>query len=161
MIPDYLALGKRIQQELNDLEQVVIRTERAVAAAQEHPDNNDLFIDAAALNLHDFFAGLERAFQQIASIVDGNVPSGRDWHRKLLEQMQADLPDLRPTVLSEEIVQSLDEFLRFRHVVRNVYAFQFDRVRIERLVEQMRPAFNQVKAELQVFSKFLDQVGRG
>jgi hypothetical protein len=143
------------------LEQVVIRTERAVAAAQEHPDHNDLFIDAAALNLHDFFAGLERAFQQIASTVDGNMPSGRDWHRKLLEQMQADLPDLRPTVLSEEIVHSLDEFLRFRHVVRNVYAFQFDPARIERLVEQMRPVFNQVKAELQVFSKFLDQVGRG
>jgi hypothetical protein len=65
--------------------------------------------------------------------------------------MQTDLPNLRPPVLSNETAEALDEFLRFRHVVRNVYAFQFDAERIRRLVSQMRPAFLQAQAELQQF----------
>ena len=158
MIPDYLLLAERIQQEVDDLAQVVTRTERAIHAAQHHAEDSDLFIDAAALNLHDFFAGLERIFQQITTHVDGNMPSGHGWHRKLLDQMQVDLPNLRPPVLSNETAEALDEFLRFRHVVRNVYAFQFDAERIQRLVSQMRPTFTQVQAELKQFALLLQQI---
>ena len=50
----------------------------------------------------------------------------------------------------------IDEFLRFRHVVQNVYAFEFDPERIERLVQHQRPAFEQVQAELLAFSDFLE-----
>ena len=74
--------------------------------------------------------------------------------------MQADLPDLRPPVLSAEARQAVDEFLRFRHVVRNIYAFQFDPNSLERLVQLMPSAFQQAKAELLAFAEFLEQVGR-
>ena len=125
MIEDYLIVADRIRQELGDLERVVTRAERAIKAARNRPEDQDLYIDSAALNLHDFYAGLERIFHQIATTVDGNLPTGREWHRALLQQMQTDLPDLRPPVLSAEARQAVDEFLRFRHVVRNIYAFQF------------------------------------
>lgn len=116
----------RIHQEMDDLDRVVSRAERAVQAARQQTQDQDLYIDSAALNLHDFYAGLERIFQQVGSTVDGNIPAGHNWHRELLQQMQTDLPDLRPPVLSSEVASVLDEFLRFRHVLRNVYAFQFD-----------------------------------
>lgn len=93
--------------------------------------------------------------------MDGNIPSGHNWHQDLLQQMHMELPDLRPSVLSAEAIQMLDEFLRFRHVVRNVYAFQFDREQIARLVKQMQPAWNTVRQELLAFASFLEQVGRG
>ena len=54
----------------------------------------------------------------------------------------------------------LDEFLRFRHVVRNIYAFQFDPERIARLVSQMRPALVQVRMDLSTFASFLEQVAK-
>jgi hypothetical protein len=123
VISAYLNLITRIQQELRELERVVARAERAIQAARNRPEDQDLYVDSAALNLHDFYAGLERIFQQIVSTVDGNMPSGQNWHRELLQQMQSDLPDLRPPVLSPEVVNTLDEFLRFRHGLRNVYAF--------------------------------------
>lgn len=66
---------------------------------------------------------------------------------------------LRLPVLSSEVVVVLDEFLRFRHVVRNIYAFQFDPLRIERLVQQMRPTFQTTKLGLQIFATFLERVG--
>lgn len=63
MIADYLTLAERIRQELAELARVVNRAERAVRAARERPEDQDLYIDAAALNLQDFYAGLERIFE--------------------------------------------------------------------------------------------------
>lgn len=160
MIESYLALAARIRQELADLEHIVQRAERALEGARHNPPDQDYYIDSVALNLHDCYAGLERIFHAIAATVDGNVPSGRDWHRDLLIQMGRDLPDLRPPVLSTEAINGLDEYLRFRHVVRNVYAFTLDAERIERLVEQLSPAFQRVQAELFDFTEFVEQLGK-
>lgn len=160
MIPAYLELVSRIRLELGDLENAVSRAERAIQAARERPEDQDLYMDSAALNLHDFYAGLERIFQQIGSTIDGNIPQGHNWHRELLQQMESDLPELRPPVLTTEAVKSLDEFLRFRHVLRNIYAFQFDPERIARLVTLLRPVWRRVETELTVFTSFLEQVGK-
>ncbi len=158
MIPVFLNLVTRIQQELAELERVVARAERAMSAARRQSDEQDLYLDSAALNLHDFYTGLERIFQQIGTTVDGNIPTGSNWHRKLLQQMQLDLPESRPPVLSAETVSMLDEFLRFRHVLRNIYAFHFDPERISHLINQMHPAWTQAQVELLAFASFLKQI---
>jgi hypothetical protein len=160
LITEYLLLVDRIRQELADLEYVVERSERGMRASQNNAEDQDLYIDAVALNLHDFYTGCERIFQQIGSIVDGRIPGTQNWHRELLLQMQEDVADTRPPVLTEETTELLDEFLRFRHVVRNIYAFQFDPERIDRLVNMMRPALEYLQADLLIFSSFLQQVAR-
>ena len=160
MIEEYLSLADRIRQELDNLLRVVKRADHAMDAARRQTEDQDLFVDSAALNLHDFYAGLERIFHQIATTVDGHIPAGTGWHRNLLNQMQVEVTDLRPPVLSEEAVQTLDEFLRFRHVVRNVYAFRFDPERVKRLVDIMQPTLEQIQTERMEFVSFLEQVGR-
>lgn len=159
MIETYSILADRIEKELNEIVRVVGRAERAIAIASQSSEGQDLFVDAAALNLHDFFGGVERIFQQIGTTVDGELPAGPDWHRQLMDQMQQDMPDLRPPVLSTGVINTLDEFRRFRHVVRNIYAFEFDPEQIERLVRKMSVVFDQVRTELLVFVSFLRQVG--
>lgn len=89
MIEEYAAPAGRIRQELCDIEHAAARAERALAAAGKRPQDQDLYIDSVALNLHDFNAGFERVFQQIAATVDSNVPSSSEWHRELLEQMKS------------------------------------------------------------------------
>lgn len=153
----YLVTAGRIRQELKDLERVVHRAERAIAAVQRHPEDEDLYLDAAALSMHDFYAGLERVFQHIAAHVDRSVPTGPEWHRNLLRQMSIPVPHVRPRVLAPETANRLDEYLRFRHVVRNIYAFEFEPERIRRLVERLRPTFEQVRADLLAFAEFLEQ----
>jgi hypothetical protein len=91
--------------------------------------------------------------------VDGNVPSDPEWHRELLEQMGLDLPKVRPPVLTSNAIQLLDEYLRFRHVVRNVYTFSFDPERVGRLVRELAGTFKTVQQELTDFANFLEQVG--
>lgn len=159
MIESYVVLAGRICKELDDLKRLVSRANRAIETARRNPQDTDLYLDSAALNLHDVYSGFERLFKQIAATVDGNVPSSSEWHRDLLEQMGLDLPQVRPSVLTAESIRILDEYLRFRHVVRNVYTFSFDAERVGRLVAELSVAFKQIENELLTFSAFLEKVG--
>lgn len=159
MIESYVVLAGRICKELDDLKRLVSRANHAIETARRNPQDTDLYLDSAALNLHDVYSGFERLFKQIAATVDGNVPSSSEWHRDLLEQMGLDLPQVRPSVLTAESIRILDEYLRFRHVVRNVYTFSFDAERVGRLVAELSVAFKQIENELLTFSAFLEKVG--
>jgi hypothetical protein len=158
MIESYIVLAERIRKELEDLERLVARANRAILTAKTNPQDADLFLDSASLNMHDVYSGFERVFKQIAATVDGSVPTSAEWHRELLEQMGLDLPKVRPPVLSSESIKSLDEYLRFRHVVRNVYTFSFDPERVGRLVTELEAVFEQIRQELSAFAEFLETV---
>lgn len=156
----HAVLASRIRQELADIERVVARIERAIAAVRQRSEDQDLYLDSATLNLHDFYAGLERIFYQIASTMDRSVPSGHEWHRELLRQMAVNVPQVRPQVLSVETIKNLDEYLRFRHIVRNIYAFELEPERIDHLAQHLRPSFEQVQSELLAFADLLDQLAQ-
>ena len=156
MIGRYAILAGRIRQDLTGLERVVQRVERAIVAARRDTPERGLFIDSAALNLHDFYTGLERIFEQIASVVDKSVPSAHDWHRELVRQMAVDVPGLRSAVISTETARAIDEYRRFRHVVRNVYAFELDPEPVERLARMLSPTFALVSDNLLAFAVVLD-----
>jgi hypothetical protein len=47
--------------------------------------------------------------------------------------MTKEVPGIRPAVVSMTTCQRLDEYRGFRHVVRNVYTYQFDPVKVEKL----------------------------
>ncbi|MFN0070732.1 MAG: hypothetical protein ACKVVP_04480 [Chloroflexota bacterium] len=160
MIEQLAVLRSRILQELAQAQQIVNRVERAMNAAAQDTVNQDLLLDSVALNMHDYYSVIERVLERIASVVDRTSPRGFDWHRELLSQMTVDVPDLRPPVISPATAERLDEFLRFRHVVRNVYAFELDRDRIERLVGQLRPTSERVTRELQKFADLLKDLAR-
>ena len=160
MIGRYVVLATRIRHDLADLERVVERTERAVQAGRQNAADRDLFLDSAALNLHDFYTGLERIFVHVASNLDQSVPAGPDWHRELLRQMAVEIPGIRPQVISEENARDLDEFLRFRHVVRHIYAFELDRERLERLTMRLRPTLSGVRKSLDAFVTLLEELAQ-
>jgi hypothetical protein len=158
MIGRYAVLSQRIRQELAEIETVVTRVERAMAMRQVGSVEDDLYLDAAALNLHAFYTGLERIFRQIGVELDGSVPAGGEWHRDLLQQMAAELPGLRPLALSTETARALNEYLRFRHIVRNIYAFQLDPERVERLTSRLPLVWATTRAELLRFADVLDDL---
>lgn len=153
---DYRVLAVRIRSEIHSIERVVGKAEHAALLIRQHP-GEDIYVDAAAHNLHDFYSALERLFLQIAKVVDRSVPEGERWHRELLEQMRLPMPPVRPPVLQARTVLQLDEYLRFRHVVRNVYSFHIDPQRVVQLVEQIRPLFVDVAEQLGQFAQMLEQ----
>ena len=57
----------------------------------------------------------------------------------VFEDMRLDIPEVRPAVIDPELAKTLGEYLRFRHVFRNVYGSipEADRMRP---LEQRMPA---------------------
>lgn len=154
--PDYVELIERTRDELDDLERCVKRALRAWSRVESVPSDQDAFIDSAALNLHSFYTGLERIFQLIARYVDKSLPSGDAWHLALLKQMSQEWQQTRPAVISLNSAHELDEFRRFRHVVRNVYAENLIPEKMENLLTVLPNVWQQLRAELLAFADFLE-----
>lgn len=155
----YLTLAGRIRQELSELNRVVERTANIWQEATRR--NDDYHLDATALNLHGYYAGIERLFEMIADAVDQSKPGSANWHQELLRQMATPIPDVRPAVLSQSSRNRLDEYRGFRHVVRNVYTYNLDPDRIELLVDDLEPLASAVETELLVFADFLQTLANG
>ena len=79
-------------------------------------DEQDVYLDSVALNLHSFYSGLERLFELIARHIDCSVPEGETVHRDLLDQMACEVADIRPAVIGQNNAESLDELRRFSHL---------------------------------------------
>ncbi len=72
--------------------------------------------------------------------------------------MALEIERVRPPVISKEIERSLIEYLAFRHLVRNIYGFEIDSERLQRLIEESRTTFKIFKKEVTMFLDFLRKV---
>ena len=105
--------------------------------------------------LHDFYTAVEDVFEVVAGDVNGSLPEGTTWHKEILVKMSISIPGLRPAVISEELRWKLDEYLRFRHVFRNVYGYLLDWRRIRPLLENLGSVYRQFAREVDTFRSFL------
>ena len=84
----------------------------------------------------------------ISRMVNGGTPAqGEGWNRRLLERM-AMATDTRPAVLNEATQVELQEYLRFRHLVRNLYADELRVEPIQRLIEQLQSTWPKLEADI-------------
>jgi len=151
----YRELAERIRGEVADLERIVRRALAAWSQAGRVPDEA-AYLDSVALNLHGFYSGLERLFELIARHVDGALPTGDTWHRDLLLQMAQDIAEVRPAVISRDRAVALDEFRRFRHLVRSVYTMSLVPGKMAGLISALPDLWATVGAELLAFAEFLE-----
>jgi hypothetical protein len=110
--------------------------------------------DAAALRLQSFCTGIERCFVQIVRVLNGGPPDGADWHRRLLERMGVST-ELRPALLDATTVAGLAELMRFRHVMRHLYAYELERDQVLRLLQRALELWPAVDQQLKVFEAWL------
>jgi len=159
----YLAVAGRIRRELQELNQVVERVQhiwhQGISSAQRTGET--YYVDAVALNLHSFYAGIERLLEVIVDGIDQSKPSGANWHRDLLQQLTIEITGVRPAVLSLETRDRLDRYRGFRHVVRNVYTFNLDPQQIELLIQHLSVTMAAVTGELLAFADLLEEIARG
>lgn len=142
-------LAREIESELSDLERLSNELETT-------PRTDDsISLRARGSILHDFYTGTERIFMRVADELDGGTPKGDHWHAQLLRNMSLDLPDIRPAVITHELMASLGEYLRFRHVFRNNYGFVLETERIRPLEEKMHSVLNELRLQIRDFLSWL------
>lgn len=155
-----MLIAARIRAELTTLEEVLARATEFAESIGD-PQLRGMAIDSTALNVHDLYVGLERLFEAIASNIDRSVPDGRGWHRDLLQQMVLPVPGRRPPVLTREVQDDLGRLLGFRHLVRNVYAYQLDADGVLANVRRAQLVFPHVRDLLLTFSDWLQSLDEG
>jgi hypothetical protein len=156
MSGDETVLASRLRIEVGELAWVVERVERLLRKAQEHHDDD--YLDGVALNLHGFYAGIERIFVEIARAIDGTVPDNPEWHRDLLVQMSAEVSGIRPPVIGRQTRLCLEAYRGFRHVVRNVYTFNLRPSRVQELAAELHSCYQAVVQDITAFCDFLEQL---
>jgi hypothetical protein len=116
----------------------------------------EIELSALAATLHSFYTGTENIFKRVALELDGEPVHGDGWHRELLLRMKMPRAG-RPALLSEEPHDTLNEYLRFRHVFRNAYSFDLDWQKMSPLVLRLEETFQKLEEAL---DDFLAAAGR-
>jgi len=144
--------------ELSDhLQELVIICRHGKQWLNALSDKNPGILELRALGsiLHDFYTAIEDTFELIAGDVNGNLPQDSKWHKRLLHLMALEIPKLRPPVISKHLETRLDEYLRFRHIFRNVYGHQLQWSRMADLIHNLETTYKSVAGEIEAFRKFL------
>lgn len=110
---------------------------------------------ALAVALHAYYCAVESALTRVARTIEGNLPSGSDWHRDLLRSMSLDLSDVRPAIISPETQASLARLLSFRHFFRHAYSVDFDADQLSDHARRVLAGHSRLVAELSLFADSL------
>lgn len=156
MWPD---LRDQLQVELEQIDQLFTSHAR-VLENPEGMEPDQIELSALAAFLHTLYGGIENCFRRIALELEGELPSGEAWHRQLLQLMTCST-DHRPQVISDELHGRLLEYLRFRHLFRNLYLMKLDWEEMKHLVVEVGHLVKTLKSELAVFVSQMDQLHGG
>ena len=148
-------LAAEIRRDVEDIARLVahaIEGRRRLADAES--DTFVLF--GVGKVLHDFYAGTERLMSRVAAHFGGLPGEHGAWHRQLLDDMTLDIPRVRPALLARESARRLDDFLRFRHRFRSLYAFDIEVAPVAALLDKVPTTWVEVEADIARFLAFLD-----
>ncbi|RKU36964.1 hypothetical protein C6496_11410 [Candidatus Poribacteria bacterium] len=149
-------LGRRIAENLEDIEQIVEKITQTLLKMDTAPTKyKDACKATLDLYLFRFYARLESIFRRIARQIDMNVMRGRGTHKDLLAQMTEARP-LRPSLISQQSVIDLVPFLKFRYRFEHLYHFELSLKETVENAKRVRVVFDQVSEELNAFSTYLE-----
>jgi len=149
-------LISELKVERRNLSNLVNEMESLSAEIEDKPTGVEL--RAAGSILHDFYTGLEKIFRLIALEIDGDLPSGEEWHKRLLDRMAVEVEDLRPRVIDSSLKEQLSEYLRFRHLFRHIYGFELNWDRCRPLVRKLPEINRELTNRLVKFENFLREI---
>lgn len=153
MTPEEKAIQRLIVEIESELEHLAALRDEA---AQAPHATGTFALRGRGSILHDFYGGIERVFRRIAEELEGGLPQGDQWHRQLLTDMSLEIPGVRTAVVSSDLVNRLDDYLRFRHLFRNVYGHVLEGERLARLEVRLPETHRLFEEELRAFLRWLE-----
>src|SRR3972149_5346346 len=112
-------LVRRIISEINaELSNVLRLRDEYNEFINKYNSVDKYLLRVKASYLADFYMGIERTFQIIATEIDGGIPQGEEWHKRLLLNMTVCVEVVRSPVSAKIQIKGSRLFAYFRHVVR-------------------------------------------
>ncbi len=152
-------LAAKIQLGLDELGVITGMMSPLIARTGE-PELPVMETAAACTMLHSFYTEIEKIFKLIALDFDKKIPQSESWHRDLLSQMAA-ANEVRPAVVSANLVSRLAELLAFRHLFRGASIALMRWNKLSPLMEKVNGVHDEVVIQLTQFQAWLrsDQPG--
>ena len=148
-------LTQRINDELVKIEDALERIHRGLGYIDVLPIEATEFIEnTIATDLADIYRGIENIFLRIARAVDMHVPTESQWHKNLLAQMAEQRPERSP-VISEQTCFQLEDLLKFRHKVNNIYNRELKYEKTIPHAKSIDDLFTRVSQDLNTFTNSL------
>lgn len=113
---------------------------------------------ACAGYLHHYYTGIESTFERISRAFDGGLIKGGDYHRELLRSMTIEIPDIRPSLISRDLAEELDEYRRFRHLFRHSYGSELRWRKMEPLVKGIHSTTKDLMDRISEFMLFVEKL---
>ena len=155
---DRSELIQRISDERSKIEGTLKKIEERLEKIKKAPvEYREEIETTIAKNLVDCYRGMENIFRRIALDVDLHMPDGSRWHKELLTQMTEPQAERRPSVISQETFEILEELLEFRHVFNNIYGEELVYERTEKNARQIDELFGNLSRELDTFIAYLEK----
>ena len=152
-------LVRRLAAEINDELDALDALVQELAHA---PESDDSYARRARGSiLHDFYNGVERVFERVARELNGGVPKAEQWHRELLNDMALAVPEVRPPLIEQPLAGTLHEYLRFRHLFRNVYGTVLETGRMRILEERLPDTLAAFRRQVSAFLRWMVGGGEG
>jgi len=153
---NFSPLISEIKSERKRLQNLVEELQELLNKIEGKP--NGVELRAVASILHDYYTGLEKIFRLIAIEIDEDLPSGEEWHKRLLDRVAMEIDDHRPPVIEEKLQDQLGEYLRFRHLFRGIYGFELKWQRCKPLVSKLPEVHQKINTDLEAFQEFLKEI---
>ena len=156
MLKNILILRDEIEEELANIDNLNDNLQEI----QNKDLDKKIKTRLSASILDDFYLATEKIFKKIAQEIDEELPSGGDWHKKLLRSMTIELPETRPPVINKDLFHKLEEYLRFRHLTRNIYGFQLNLERFEHLIDNLDKVSKKLNKQIIDFLDSMEEIAK-
>jgi hypothetical protein len=136
----------KVEFEISQIDELLSETEPLLKlVSSKVPD----MVEAAALGLflHSFYNGIENILKFIVKEKYGKLPSGIKWHKELIDLCFIRNDD-QNKIFNEDLKSVLDDYLSFRHFIRNTYSYKLKWERMEYLVLNIGKNWNDIKTEI-------------
>lgn len=103
---------------------------------------SQLELAGVAALLHNFYNGIENIIKQVFQKESFPIPQGESWHRDLL------IVAAEKNIICDLLMNSLKQYLAFRHYFSHAYSLELFPQRMEPLVKDADPLFKEFKKQI-------------
>ena len=157
---EVLRFKAEVIEELENIDRIVRIIEKREKEIKKHDRDADVYLESLVHNIENFYMGVEEMFKRIAVFTKEGIPEGPRWHSMLIKGMARDIPGVRPPVIEHKTRDLLDEYRKFRHLVRNIYTFNIIPEKVMKLARDIKKAFNSYNKDIKHFLNFIEKISR-
>ncbi len=111
-----------------------------------------------ALKVQQLYTAYEDFLKSVASSFENSIEDHSRYHLELLKIMSAEVPDIRPSLISEKSLVLLNKLRGFRHFIRHDYDYILDEDELVLIQKKLNEKFSFIIEDMDRFSLFLKEM---